>query len=89
MTAVAIGALVLLIVGMFAEKRSIASERHQWASERQELLNRIQHPERVPISAGEPVEPLETDADDLALIGSIHYDDGEEQELAIRGWRKG
>lgn len=47
-------------------------ERRQWADERQVLLERIQAPERVNLQpAGEPQEPLITDAPELALVGQI------------------
>lgn len=51
-------------------------EAKAWASERQLLLERIQHPERVSVQEpGSTLEPLETDGEALALIGTIDYGD--------------
>lgn len=50
-----------------------------WAQERSELLNRIQHPERMPLPAPRPPrEPVELPQDDFHLVGSIDFSEPEE-----------
>lgn len=49
-----------------------SAERATWAEERRELLNRIQHPERIPVTPG-PYVPSEPprDPSELAQVGQL------------------
>jgi hypothetical protein len=74
-------ALVILGLALAAEFFSRSRAERSWAKERQLLLERIQHPERVSVAEPGPIrEPLETDAPAMALIGTIDY--GEPGEAA-------
>jgi hypothetical protein len=51
---------------------TLTKERAEWAKERKELLDRIQHPEIKPVEPGEQME-YETPKDEaeLAQVGQI------------------
>lgn len=65
-------ALVVIVRALTGAYR--ASEGH-WAEERRELLNRIQAPERLPVSAPATWASPDDEPDDFALVGTIQIDE--------------
>ena len=65
-----ITALVFLII-VLAREYTISLERREWASERRELLNRIQRPELLPIAPERDFVIPEVEPDEFDMIGSI------------------
>ena len=65
-----ITALVFLII-VLAREYTIALERREWASERRELLNRIQRPEVLPVVSERDFVIPEVEPDEFDMIGSI------------------
>lgn len=65
MTYILIGIIVLLFLAHVAQEHSRAVERREWASERTDLLNRIQAPERSVFASLAPewkeLPPMEPD----------------------------
>lgn len=67
-------AIVVLGLALAAEFFSRSRAERSWEKERQLLLERIQHPERVSVQEPGPVlEPLETDGEALAQVGTINF----------------
>lgn len=75
--------LALTIAGIlflwYRDRQEMVSERALWASERRELLNRIQAPQFVPGSTEGFVWPESEDGefDEIDLVGSIAEPAGE------------
>lgn len=68
----AVVALAALLAGVLVlHDREVKALR----TERQNLLERIRDPERIPVTAGPEKKPMPTDAPELALVGSISYED--------------
>jgi hypothetical protein len=70
--------LIGLLEGSCAQERErtagrIGQERHEWAQERRELLERIQRPQHIPITVTEPLVLPEEPADEIDLVGTINY----------------
>jgi hypothetical protein len=62
--------LLLLAVLIVLREYTFATERREWASERRELLNRIQRPEWLPVASEGFVTP-EPEPDEFNLVGVI------------------
>lgn len=62
--------VVLLFILILAREYGFAAERREWASERRELLNRIQRPEWLPV-VSEGFEAPEVEMDEFNLVGVI------------------
>lgn len=72
-------AIVILGLALAAEFFSRSRAERSWEKERQLLLERIQHPERVSVQEPGPVlEPLETDGEALAQVGTITFGDDDD-----------
>ena len=65
-----ITALVFLTIVLVREY-TMALERRQWASERQNLLNRIQRPELTHTPSDRVFEIPEVEPDEFDLVGVI------------------
>jgi hypothetical protein len=65
-----LASFVLLVVWLWVKERQIAEERNLWVEERRELLNRIQHPEIVPVVHEERVIEAR-EPDELSLVGVV------------------
>jgi hypothetical protein len=61
--------IFLLIIAL--REYSILLERREWASERSELLNRIQAPDRLPAAQIVDFEFPEPEPDEFNLVGTI------------------
>jgi hypothetical protein len=65
-TTICLTVLIVIEIAVFSH------EMGRWTKERQLLLERIQRPDRTPVQGPTPDrEPLETDGEELALIGQI------------------
>lgn len=62
---------ILFFLLVIAREWVFMSERREWAQERKELLNRIQHPEvLVPLGNDRP-EIEEREPDEINLVGAV------------------
>lgn len=60
----------LFVVWLVVKDIQIKQERDSWVSERRELMNRIQHPEVVPLPTEQrEIEPREMD--EINLVGAV------------------
>lgn len=73
MTAALLIPTVLFFVLVIAREWVILQERREWQEERRELLNRIQHPEIVPVSS-EPGNIEIREPDEINLVGVVVED---------------
>ena len=64
----------LIVAWSVVKDRAVADERAAWVEERRELLNRIQHPEVVVPLSTEVREVVETEPDEINLVGEIVTD---------------
>jgi len=62
--------LALMVVWSIIKERQIAEERNAWAEERGQLLNRIQHPELMPVVHEERVVEAR-EPDEMNLVGAV------------------
>jgi hypothetical protein len=60
--------------GVIASERRFAREREAWRDERQELLNRIQAPDRIPVRDMPGFVIPERVPDEWASVGEISID---------------
>lgn len=82
---VALAAGLLLSLLLVLQHRERAAHSAQIALllrktelERSALIERVQHPERIPVEPGPPVEyDPPKDGEALAQVGQVFYDDGE------------
>ena len=65
-----IESIIFLLIIVLREY-SILLERREWASERSELLNRIQAPERLPAAQIADFDFPEPELDEFNLVGTI------------------
>ena len=61
-------ALIILVV---VREYIILVERREWLSERRELINRVQAPERLPNSLERDFVIPEPETDEFALVGVV------------------
>jgi hypothetical protein len=74
MTAAVIALALLNLALLIAWARM----NEQWGIERQNLLERIQRPERIPVEPDTKIlAPLETDSPELAKVGALFPEDEE------------
>lgn len=73
MTAVLLIPTILFFLLVIAREWVIVQERREWQEERRELLNRIQHPEIVPVN-NEPYEIDVREPDEINLVGVVVED---------------
>jgi hypothetical protein len=65
-----ISIVALFVVWLVVKDIQIKQERDSWVSERRELMNRIQHPEVVPLPTEQrEIEPREMD--EINLVGAV------------------
>ena len=60
-----------LIVLILVREYIMGVERREWLSERRELLNRVQAPDRLPSLSNTDFVVPEREVDEFALVGSI------------------
>lgn len=75
MIAVAAGGLCAMFVVILVLVRSAQAAEARWASERRELLNRIQRPEYIPRDTSQVYEIPERDPDEWAKVGTVDIAD--------------
>jgi len=63
--------LVLLFALILVREYTFRQEREEWLSERRELLNRVQAPERLPSAQLADFASPEFEPDEFNMIGSI------------------
>lgn len=68
--------LLAAITATFMVGSAVVFDRREraWARERSELLNRIQHPERVPVQPVAWGSRPEREPDELHLVGRVEVD---------------
>lgn len=74
-TAFGVATLIVLCLVVRAHEAAQA----QWFLERRELLNRIQAPQHIPLTAPEDFVVPETEDDDSNLVGTIRFPDDPEK----------
>ena len=62
--------VALIVVWSIIKERQIVQEREAWAQERAQLLNRIQHPELMPVVHEERVVEAR-EPDEMNLVGAV------------------
>ena len=60
----------LMVAWSIIKERQIIEERNAWAEERGQLLNRIQHPELMPVIHEERVSEAR-EPDEMNLVGAV------------------
>jgi hypothetical protein len=73
-SALIIGLVAIVLFAAFLSARELdraERERQAWAAERRELLNRIQHPQLVPLPAVDYRAPPPEEPDGFDLVGTI------------------
>jgi len=76
--AVALEAVTLVAIVTFL-LRYHAKQAEAWTRERRELLNRVQRPEVIPVSAGDGFAVPDTAPDEINLVGQIDFDPDAEE----------
>lgn len=75
-------ALVAVVVALVREHRKAVerltsahrASEEAWIVERRELVNRVQAPERIPLTAPTHFEMPEMEPDESHLVGTVNYD---------------
>lgn len=86
---IALACVTLVALAVIAFAYSLVVDhreaRRQWALERRELLERIQRPERIPVSAAadEEFEVPEMEPDESDAVGTIHWLEPDEYLKAV------
>lgn len=71
LSAVLLIAIVALVVRERDHDTHVRALQEDWALERRELLNRIQHPRLVPLPRQEPPPPAPEQPRDAAMLAAI------------------